>query len=188
MKQTLILLAAIVALTSLATAQSKYFGGVNADVYLPSGTFGDIAGTGFGGSVTFGKPINENISAYVNAGYIMWGKKTVGVPGYSYSYSYHMIPIKVGGKYFFGKGGFKPYGMLEVGYSSLGVKTEWESTYYGTTYSYSGTASETRFGFAPGAGFEYPIGEKMALDVNVRYELISDFNNIAFRAGLKMGF
>jgi hypothetical protein len=32
---------------------------------------------------------------------------------------------------------------------------------------------------------EYKMGEKMALDAQVRYELISDFNNIGIQVGLK---
>ena len=187
MKKTIILFVAIVAIASLAPAQAKYFGGANVELYMPSGNFADQAGIGFGGTAVFGKPINENISSYVKVGYIMWGAKKYDLGTYKWEYTWHLIPVKVGGKYYFGAGNMKPYGVLEVGYSVLGakVKSEYLNPWTNTTITAEATASESRIGFAPGVGMEYKMGEKMALDAQVRYELISDFNNIGIQVGLK---
>lgn len=81
---------------------------------LPMGTFGDVAGNGFGGGVGMTVPHNDQLNFRAEAGYVMYGGQDFGAASYSYS----QIPIVVLAEYqfsydtpFYGVGGLGMYMM-----------------------------------------------------------------------------
>jgi len=150
--------------------------GAGLELALPMGDFGDVAGTGFGATGQFEYVYNPNISIVGHLGYIKWGGKDFGF----YKWSYSVIPIKGGAKYYFDpiKRGF--YGSGEIGLHLFSYSSESD---IGGVPDYS--ESSTEFGLALIGGYEMPAGQTFILDLSVRYELISDLNFIGFRVGVK---
>jgi hypothetical protein len=171
-------------LTNISTAQSKMDLSVGPDILLPMGTFGDAYSIGFGGSVRFQYDFTPMIGAGLESGYFTWSAKSV--PAGISAPTFHGIPIRVFGKYYFmPAGGTRFYGMLELGFFIASVTVP-SQTIAGITVG-GGSASETDFNYAPVVGVELPAG-KMKVDISVRYDGIatsgSSSGNIAARVGL----
>ncbi|MBN1302152.1 MAG: outer membrane beta-barrel protein [Melioribacteraceae bacterium] len=143
-------------------------------VALPMGDFGDIAGTGFGGSVRGEYPLNEKLVAIAELGYITWGEKE----DLGFKYSYSNIPVLVGAKYFFTK---NVYGIAQTGLNLFSWEFEADLGWLGKV---SESESSSEFGIGAGAGYEFKVGN-LVLDVNAIYQLISDLNYLGIRAGVK---
>ena len=74
--------------------------------------FGDVAGTGFGGTAQFEMQFMPQLLGTATAGYITWGGKDFRLHS---SYSYSAIPILVGAKYYFmPTGGFYGHGSIRI--------------------------------------------------------------------------
>jgi len=60
------------------------------------------------------------------------------------------------------------------------------------TFSFGGfstggvSATNTEFSLALGAGFETPISDKLILDANVKFAIVSNSNYLGARVGVKM--
>jgi opacity protein-like surface antigen len=189
MKKLVLILVALVAVGSLSFAQNKMTIGGDLGLFLPNGDAGDWYSMGFGFCPTFDYAMNENLSITGTIGYVSWGAKE---EIFGIEYSTTDIPLKAGAKYYFGKGSsIKPYGIGELGFHMLTFKSEgtYVDPYYGYSISLDASASETKLGLGFGAGFEYPMNEKMALNVLGEYETIMTegdaFNNIVIKAGIK---
>lgn len=165
---------AVLALLVSVQAQNKFKLGVGLNVNLPAGSFGDVAGTGFGGTVQGELELAENIVGVGTIGYISYGGKDFGFSKYSYS----MVPISVGVKYF-----FKPnlYAIGDLGYYNFSYDYEW--TWLGDKVKESLTTSE--FGIGLGAGYVMPISDNLDLDLTGKYIIISNTSSIDLRAGVK---
>lgn len=187
MKKLLLVVFAIILVSSLSTAQEGQMRlGGNLELVLPSGTFGDVAGTGFGGSANFLYTVNQEIAVTGSVGYIMWGEKTYDVGYGEVKSSYSAIPILVGGRYYFTEGDARFYGSAELGLYMFNW-TVTTPSYTVLGYTFGGgemTGSESEFTIAPGIGYEMKIGDNMNLDLAAKYLVISDMNNINIRAGL----
>ena len=169
---------------SVLKAQSKMNAGVRAVVALPMGSFGDVAGTGFGVQGTYEIGFGSNVVGVAQTGYISWGGKDFG----DYSYGYSAVPIIFGVKYFITPGrGF--YGTTSVGFHFFSVSTDVPTvTFGGTTIGGgSASASSTDFTFSLGAGYEVPLNKKYSLDIGGDYNFINDANYITIHIGGKMG-
>lgn len=151
--------------------------GAGLELALPMGSFGDIAGTGFGLTGRFEYVYNPNITLMGTLGYIKWGGKDFGI----YKWSYSAIPIKGGAKYYLDPAKKGLYGGGEIGLHLFSWK------YEGTTggIPYSTSESSTELGLALVGGYEMPAGESLILDISARYEIISDLNFIGIRVGVK---
>lgn len=167
MKKGIVVLLALFVVGSLC-AQMTF--GVNGELAMPMGDFGDIVGMGFGGTVQGEYPINETIVATASAGYLMWNGKDAFE-----DWSYSCIPIKAGAKYHFGDMGL--YGIFELGMYMFTI--EWE--FLGATLD----DSESEFGFAPGIGYQMPMGEKMKLDISAQYEIAGDIDFLGIDIGVR---
>ncbi|MDQ7798628.1 MAG: outer membrane beta-barrel protein [Candidatus Edwardsbacteria bacterium] len=184
MKKMALVLVALVALGSLSFAQKGAMSiGGDLGLFLPLGDMGEYYSMGFGICPTFDYVMNEKLSLTGTIGYVSWGSKEE-VDGWEYSFS--DIPLKAGAKYYFGGGtGIKPYGIGELGFHMLTASVKGEIL----GYSFDESASETKLGLGFGAGFEYPMNEKMALNVLGEYETIMTegdaFNNFVIKAGIK---
>lgn len=150
--------------------------GVNGELALPMGDFGDMASMGFGGTIQGEYPINEQVIGTASAGYLMWSGKDEWE---DWDYSWSCIPIKAGAKYNFGASGL--YGIFEAGMYMFTVEFEYEDEWLGTI---SGDDSESEFGFAPGAGYQMPMGN-MLLDISAQYEIAGDFDFLGIDVGLR---
>jgi opacity protein-like surface antigen len=152
--------------------------GINGEIALPMGDFGDAASMGFGGSVQGEYPFNEQVIGTASVGYLMWSPKDEYE---DMDYSWSCIPIKAGAKYNFGTSGL--YGIFEAGMYMFSVEYEYEDEWFGTI---SGDDSESEFGFAPGVGFQMPVGEgNMKLDISAQYETAGDFDFLGIDVGLR---
>jgi hypothetical protein len=180
MKNLLFVILVALLSTGFIKAQSQGIS-IGANVALPMGDWSDGANTGFGGTATYERSFTPNITGQVYAGYITFGGDEL--EGFSYSYS--MIPIMVGAKYFFQPSGKGFYGNALLGVhlftADVSVPDEFEPYYSG------GSETSTEFSFGIGAGYEVPVGGKNAVDITAHYMLISDANYIGARIAYRFG-
>lgn len=169
-KSVLLLTAALV-IFSVASSFAQGRFSIGAELALPSGDFGDAVGTGFGASVRYEAPINDNLSWMATAGFITFGKKDIG-GGVDVSAS--LIPINAGLKYYFTESFNGFYAGAELGINLVKVKAEFDGD--------SQSASETEFGFAPQIGYHLA-----KFDFAVRYAIVSDADYIGLRAAYVFG-
>jgi hypothetical protein len=163
MKKILLTFAAVACLSIASFAQGRF--SVGAELALPQGDFGDGFGTGFGASVRYESPINDNISWMGTIGYIAFGEKdNSGV-------TLSQIPIMAGAKYYFTEsfGGF--YAGAELGLSMGKVKFD------------GGDDSSTDFGFAPQVGYHLGV-----IDISARYLIVSYDGDDANSVGLRVAY
>lgn len=163
-------------------AQGKMSIGAGLVVALPMGGFGDVAGTGFGGSAVFELGLMPNLTGIGQIGYISWGGKEFA--GYSYGYS--AVPLIFGAKYFFVPGsGF--YGTASLGFHFFSANAEAPSyNFGGQTFGGTVSGTTTDFTFVIGAGYEVPVSTNFILDFAGGFNLISGSNYITVRGGGKM--
>ena len=76
----LILTFFVMASSALAMDTSQISWYAHGDLALPSGSFGDFAGTGFGGGVGGAMPYSEALTFRGEVGYIHFGGKDYWVP------------------------------------------------------------------------------------------------------------
>jgi hypothetical protein len=179
MKRFLAVVIAVLVVTSLVSAQSaqnvwgqgKMSAGVGLEVAFPTGNYGDIVSTGFGGFGLFQYGINEDIVLTGQIGYTGFGNKVVGsANGNNITQSANSLAILVGGKYNLTKTTPGLYGMLQLGIYSTSSTAS--TPYLGTTISAS--ASESDFVLAPGIG--YQVGP---IDASLKYVINSNVGNLA---------
>jgi opacity protein-like surface antigen len=169
---------------AVINAQSRMNVGVRAVVGLPIGSFGDVAGTGFGAQGTYEIAFGNNLVGVGQVGYIKWSGKDVG----EYSYGYSAVPLIFGAKYYITPGkGF--YATSAVGFHFFSVSSDIPTVSFGgiTVGGGSASASTTDFTFSIGAGYEVPLNKKVSLDIGGAYNLISDANYFTIHAGGKLG-
>lgn len=129
------------------------------EIALPIGDFSTGYNTGFGGTLRYDKTIDENLSWTVSAGYLSFGYKA-NPAGYSITTS--IIPVNGGVKYYFEGSNTGFYGAADLGFFFVNTSAS------GTT---SSSASETKFGLAPGIGYRL-----QKFDIAGRYNIVSNAN------------
>lgn len=171
-------IAMVAVLASPSNAQSKISLSVGPDILLPLGTFGDAYSIGFGGTVRGQYDFTPMISAGLEAGYFTFSAKSV--PAGQTAPSFHAIPVRLFGKYYFMPEGpsARFYGMVELGFwfssvtvttpATPGVTIPGVGTFGGSPGG-SFSSSSTDFNYVPAVGVEFPMG-KVKLDVSVRYD------------------
>ncbi len=177
MKKLLLSLALVAGLGLAANAQKKdpAMGGskigVGADFAFPMGDAGDAYKFGVGGSLNFQAPIASKLNFVGEAGYLTFSGKEVTVMGLTYKQpSYGSVPVKAGVRYFLAEN-FYAQGQLGASFS-----TE--------------KGGSTAFVYAPSLGVEFPVADKMAIDLGARYEGWSNNGTLSFigvRAALNFG-
>ncbi len=115
-----------------------------------------------GASLQLEQPVAKSFNLTVLAGY---NSMFTTLKNISYSIDY--IPVKIGGKYYFG-GNF--YGAGEIG----------------ATFK-AGKGGGTALSFAPALGASFSIADKSNLDFGLRYETWSNDGSISF-VGLRAAF
>ncbi len=173
---TLVASLAIVLFTSNAFSQIQAIG-VGGGVVLPTGSFGDFAGTGFGGNVQ-GYYKYEGLDNVVLTGYIgyyRFGEKEFSFfgTGTGIGYKWTLIPIMSGGRYYLGEPEAKTRLFLgaEVGVHIYSLSVSDEDTGLGS----GALAGSTEFAIIPVVGAQ--LGP---LDLYAQYSL-SDLNYIGLK-------
>jgi len=156
----------------ISTAVQAVTFGANLELAMPMGDFGETAGIGFGGSAQAEYEVNEMIIATGSIGYLMWGGKDEWA---DLDYKWSCIPIKAGGKYLIGDSGL--YGIFELGMYMFSFS--FDHPYLG---EFDDTESE--FGFAPGVGYQMPLGNNK-LDISLQYEIAGDFDFLGIDVGIR---
>ena len=165
MKKFLAVFFALIIFAGFSNSQSKMALGVGGNLALPMGSFGDVAKLGFGGGAKFEYELQPNINLTGSAQYLMFGAKDdiVGV-------DWSIIPILVGGKYYFSPG---VYGMAELGMNFWSTKVKTPEIRVGGVVvvpSQEVSSSGSDFGFAFGAGYELPVGKSGVLDLSAKFQ------------------
>lgn len=182
MKKLLVVIFLMLALFANQSYSQKMGASVGAELSLPMGTFGDMAGFGFGGSGRFEYSMGPTMTLMGTVGYLMWGEKEkdLGFAG-KYKYKFSGLKIMAGAKYSFGGG---LYGSAELGIYSLSSKaTIPGTTFFGvTTPSTEVTASSSEFIIAPGIG--YNMG---SIDLGAWYGINSNAGHLGVRVAYAFG-
>jgi hypothetical protein len=152
------------------------------ELALPMGDFGDVAGTGFGGSLRYEYPLGDNIGLMATVGYLTFGEEDLGDFG---TYTYSMIPIQVGGKYYFTEQQNGFYAMAELGVHSTTVDVEIpETNFFGIIIpGQSASESSTDLSFAPGVGYHLAN-----LDFGLKYQIISTEGSSTSYLGIRAAY
>ncbi|WP_199119498.1 outer membrane beta-barrel protein [Pedobacter sp. ASV28] len=172
MKKLLLSLALIGGLGFAANAQTEGAVrklSVGAEFGFPTGD-GSKDNLIVGGSLQYEHPVAKSFNITGSAGYlsnIITGDSKKLLEAFGQKTSYGYIPVKAGGKYYFG-GNF--YGAAELG-----------ATF--ATASGQGTA----FTYAPGLGASFSLADKSSLDFGVRYETWSKDGSSSF-VGLRLAY
>ncbi len=153
-------------LFQLGLAEGEMEVGVEANLALPTGDFGDAAGTGFGGTAVFLYQLNPNVALTGHAGYIKFGEEVEGV-------DWSAIPILGGARYYIPMEGsnMKPYVGGQLGFHRFSVD-------FAVDGGFDVGGDETEFSFAPTVGIEIN-----SIDASAFYMIISDANYIGVRVG-----
>lgn len=170
MKKTVFAFLTLVALFFIAVNESKAQVAIGAQVgiSLPMGDFGDAYNLGFGGGLQGSYFVSPKFAVGANISYHTFGAKNLpsGI-----NITSTILGFAPSVQYFFTEEGFRPYIGTDLGYYSLGSSVSGLGT--------SGSASKGYFGIAPQAGFLYDFSSNLALNVNLKYNLVlSDPTNI----------
>lgn len=145
--------------------------GANAGLAMPMGDFGDAYNMGFGGSVYGQYTLSDQMTLGLNIGYYSFGGKNLPA-NTDLSWSY--IPVVADFKYMLSKENFMPYLGLGLGFYNASSKVE--------LMGISVSASESKFGFAPMAGFW--MGEDFKWGANLSYNIVSDASYLGINIGI----
>jgi len=182
MKKFLSILSIVLLISGLSFAQGKMGVSVQGGIALPMGDFGDGYDMGFGGTGTFVYNLNPNFSITATAGYLTWSGKVA-------DFTFSSIPVLAGVRYAFGKGKFNPYVAGQLGMHFVTVKSP---SIVVLGIDIGGSASDSNFGFAAGAGFLYALSNNLNLDVNAMFNSITasggSSNYVTALVGLLFGF
>jgi hypothetical protein len=157
---------------------------LGAEVGLPMGNFGDIAGAGFGGSLRYEANISDKLNWSASAGYLSFSGKTYTYPGTNVTIpfgNFSIIPITGGVKYYFSEVNNGFYGAADLGFNFISTYDVTYNSGNGGGYNLS-SASTTKFGLSPGVG--YRTGN---WDLAARFNLISDANYLGVRVAYVFG-
>ncbi len=180
MKKLLLIAILIFGVIGTASAQNAMYAGAGLEVALPIGDWSDWTSLGIGGTGSFEIEFQKNLVGVANVGYIAYGGKDFGGADYSLS----AIPILAGAKYFFNS---DFYGFGQIGVYILSVSVDIPVQSFGG-FTYGGgsqSTSSTEFGLVIGAGYEKALSPNLILDLAAKFGLISDANQLGFRAGVK---
>ena len=151
-------------------AQGRF--SVGAELALPQGDLGDFVGMGFGGSVRYEAPINDNLSWMGTVGFLTFGEKDNSTVKAS------MIPVLAGAKYYFTESSNGFYAGAELGLVFASSKYE--------ILGEEEKESSSEFAFGPQIGYHLAN-----IDISARYLIMKiedgDANSIGFRVAYVFG-
>ncbi len=148
---------------------------------VPIGTFGDVAGVGFGFVVQGEYVFTPQISILAGLGYVIYSGKDLG----SYRYNYSELPLTAGAKYYLfppGKNPMRIFLLGELGFHRMGYSSEYRYELFGVPRVDRYSSAVVRLGLTPGAGVEMMVGN-FRIDITGFMALITgSYSNIGFRS------
>jgi hypothetical protein len=145
-----------------------------AGYYMPQGNAGNVYNSSWGFEGQFEYKFTESIAADVTAGYIKWNFGTQ-IPGASFT----MIPMLIGGRYYFPMPGFTPYGGVDFGMYNSNFKS-----------NFTPNSSVSKFGYAILAGAIFPFSG-FNVNANLDYTSVSltqTFSYLVVHVGVSYPF
>ena len=136
-----------------AQTDQKFKFSVGPELSIPTGTFSNGWSFGIGGTAQVEVPVQQNFNVTGTAGVILYNGKTVGNGLKNTSLT--IIPIRVGGKYFFTSG---IYGAAQLG---IGIINR---------------GNGTAFAYSPQLGYEFKTNSDKAIDLSLKYDGYSGKN------------
>lgn len=173
---------ALFVLSAVSFAQTSTTGnwrvGVGLETALPTGDFNNVSSLGIGGRVGAGYVIDPDAVLTLKVGYLHFSGKDITVPisateSVTTSVSWGVIPILVGGKYYFTPGDMRWYGAADVGLYVLSAS--------------GGGSSSSKFGIAPGVGAQFKAGDNMWVDAHLNYSDVFTDNTSTSWIGIGVG-
>ena len=167
--------------------------GFNGSGGIPTGDFKNLSDFGFGGSGWVGYMVDPYFTLTGKVGYLRFSGKdyNLSIQGTAVAASttYSIVPITVGGRYFFSQGDSHVYGSAEAGLYLLNTNIDIKATGNNAYFSGSGSSSESKFGVAPTLGIQFKAGDNMNVDVHGNYTAVftsgSTLSWIGFGVGLE---
>ncbi|WP_271764855.1 outer membrane beta-barrel protein [Aquimarina algiphila] len=156
------LLLAAVALLGMTAANAQVKLGFGVGYALPTGDIADYTDGGVSAHLELGYGVTEDIDVSILAqgDFLVGGDETINGQNVSFG-AIALSSYLLNGRYYFRKEGFRPYGSLGLGITSIG-SVEVEAT--GNTGDVEVAASTSNFAIRPAIGFKYGV-----LNMNVAY-------------------
>ncbi len=179
MKKALPLFLFIILACASLTAQNKFGIGVEGTYISPTGDFSDVYNSGFGGSASLTYNVSDNIQLSLSAGYSQLSfnndhfnqmlrdfYSSYGTtPTVNVNSNLKIIPVMLGGKYFFTNTAFKPYAALDLGVHIVSASAS-SVQVNGQTINAVASQSKAATAWGVGAGFMYQVARGISIDVN----------------------
>ncbi len=170
----------LVVALSVTTASAQIKLGANASLQVPTGNLGNMVDMGFGGGISGEYLVTPNIGVGLNIGYYALGEKD------NMGMKCDFIPAALNAKYYFiPEGSIKVYAGLDLGLYTLKTKMNGNDLGLGDFDDILGdffdnidinipasNSTKSNFGLAPVVGLQFGLTEKLALDVNAKYNFI----------------
>ncbi|KAF0141517.1 MAG: hypothetical protein FD122_1509 [Stygiobacter sp.] len=164
---------------TLLTAQTKLGLGVSGSYLNPTGDFGDVYKSGFGGTANLTYDLSDNFQLSAIAGYSQFSfnneKYNELLSAFFSSFGTEVkvdiqsklkiIPLMIGGKYFFSSSNFRPYSELNLGLHLVSVDAS-SIKVNGETLNAVAEQSKSTLGWGLGVGFLYKVAPKVNIDIN----------------------
>ncbi len=177
-----LLLFTAVALLGFTATNAQVKLGFGLGYALPVGDISDFTNGGVTGHLELGYGVTENIDvSFLYQGDFLIGANAEG--GISFG-NIALGSYMVNGRYYFTESGFRPYGSLGFGMTSVGSVEIEEAD--GVTIE--ATASESNFSFRPALGFKYGVLNMNAAYLSAGKTGEASVNDISFNIGLLFTF
>ncbi len=155
-----LLLFTAVALLGLTATNAQVKLGLGVGYAIPSGDIADITDGGLSAHFELGYGVTEDIDVSIlyHGDFLVGGDADIAGQTISYG-AIALGSYMLNGRYYFTKEGFRPYGSLGLGITSVGaVEIE------GNGQTLEADGSESNFSFRPALGFKYGV-----LNMNIAY-------------------
>lgn len=173
----------LLSVTSVMFAQdkSKLSTTLNAGLAFPSGDFGNVYNTGFGGELSIAYNLEWNSQLYASLGYSHWSinndnlNNNSTAPGiYDVKAPVTALPVLLGVRWFWQQENFAPYLLIEGGIYNYSLEVS-------GTYTNNGTVTIIRpkdetyreSSFNIGLGGIWQLNDDVDLDIKARYHFVS---------------
>ena len=181
MKKVNLVILVLLLTGSLLSAQSKFGIEVGGAYLAPMSDFSDVYKAGFGGLASLTYNATDNLQLSVNTGYAQFSfnndkfnqllDEFFGGNGTSFNVNIDskltIIPVMVGGKYFFTTSVFRPYVATDLGVHIISVSAS-KVTVAGQTMDATTSQSKAATAWGIGVGFLYKVAPKVNIDVNAK--------------------
>ena len=160
---------------SVISAQSKFGIGINGAFVSPTGDFADVYKSGFGGLASLTYDVSDKIQLSVNSGYAQLSfnnsklNEMLNAFGIDANLSVDskckIIPILVGGKYFFTQTSIRPYVAVDLGMHIISISAS-KVSFAGQSFDAAVAQSKAAPAWGVGVGFLFKAAPKVSIDIN----------------------